>query len=239
MKGKHVTTAERNTQGIIWIAIVTLLLSTLCFNRVVINLESELAALQESYNELVEEVEALKTDISEPIVKTVYLGPSPEAVMEPEVIEVIEEESVEFPELDESYDEAAIYLAKTVWGEARGCSTTEQSGVIWCILNRVDSDLSYMPNDIISVITQKDAFHGYSSKHPTIDDEGQDLVELSKDVIQRWLAEKEGIEDVGRVLPEEYLYFASDGKGHNRFRSEYKGTDYWDWSLESPYEEVG
>ena len=32
-----------------------------------------------------------------------------------------------------------IALAKMVWGEARGCSTTEQAATIWCVLNRYDS----------------------------------------------------------------------------------------------------
>lgn len=46
------------------------------------------------------------------------------------------------------YDTEATYIAKTLYGEARGCSTTEQAAVVWCILNRADN----WDMDIIDVI---------------------------------------------------------------------------------------
>jgi len=56
-------------------------------------------------------------------------------------------------------------------------------------------------------------------------------VELAIDVLTRWLNGGEG-----RVLPEEYVFFHGDGV-HNHFRIEYKHNgQYWDWSLDSPYE---
>lgn len=48
-------------------------------------------------------------------------------------------------------------------------------------------------------------------------------------------AEKNGETDVGRVLPKEYTFFIGDGF-ENHFTDEWKSTDYWDWSLPSPYE---
>lgn len=231
MKGKHVTTAERNTQLVVLVAIVTLLLVTLCFNKIIIDLASELATIQEKYDELVEEVEILKTDISEPIVKTVCLRANPETTTESEVIE---KKIVDFPELDEYHEEVAIYLAKTVWGEARGCSKTQQAGVVWTVLNRADCDLNYIPDDLISIITQKHQFVGYKSSNPV----DEDIYNLCVDVLQRWLAEKEGAEDVGRVLAPEYLYFHANSSGtENIFTDEWRGGNIWDWSLESPYDE--
>ena len=53
--------------------------------------------------------------------------------------------------------------------------------------------------------------------------------------MQRWNAEKNGKTDVGRVLPKEYTFFIGDGF-ENHFTDEWKSTDYWDWSLPSPYE---
>ena len=50
-----------------------------------------------------------------------------------------------------------------------------------------------------------------------------------------WMAEKECVGSVGRVLPKEYLYFTGDG-AHNYFTTEWQGGQTWDWSLESPYE---
>ena len=63
-----------------------------------------------------------------------------------------------------------------------------------------------------------------------------ELEELALDVIERWLDEKDGEAEVGRVLPREYLFFTGDGK-HNHFRTEWDGGQVWDWSLQSPYEE--
>ena len=50
--------------------------------------------------------------------------------------------------------EEAEYIAKALYGEARGCSTTEQAAVVWCILNRVDDESGLWPDDIIGVVTQ-------------------------------------------------------------------------------------
>ena len=139
-------------------------------------------------------------------------------------------ESEETPAQDWSAE--AEVLAKTVYGEARGCSTTEQAAVIWCVLNRVDDECAFWPDDIIGAATQPEQFHGYYAGNPVT----QEHYELALDVIDRWQREKNGEADVGRVLPPEYLYFHGDGK-HNHFRTEYTGGQTWDWSLDSPYEE--
>lgn len=136
------------------------------------------------------------------------------------------------PEIEIRVDETeATYVAKTIWGEARGCSKMEQAAVAWCILNRVDSDLPYIPNDIKGVVTQKDQFHGYDKNFPV----DEDIYNLAVDVIERWQREKLGDENVGRVLPKEYLFFYGDGK-HNHFTKGWKDKETWDWSLENPYD---
>ena len=131
----------------------------------------------------------------------------------------------------DDYKDAAKYLAKTVYGEARGCSTTEQAAVIWCILNRVDNNGGYSPKSIINVVTAKKQFHGYIPSNPVTDEH----YNLAIDVLSRWLREKNGETDVGRVLPAEFIYFSGDGK-RNHYRTDWKGGTNWDWSLESPYE---
>ena len=146
--------------------------------------------------------------------------PAPEQVAKPE----------ENPAQDWSAE--AEVLAKTVYGEARGCSITEQAAVIWCVLNRVDDECAFWPDDIIGAATQPKQFHGYYAGNPVT----QEHYELALDVIDRWQREKNGEADVGRVLPPEYLYFHGDGE-HNHFRTEYAGGHTWDWSLDSPYEE--
>lgn len=131
-------------------------------------------------------------------------------------------------------ERAVVYIAKALYGECRGCTKTEQAAVVWCILNRVDSELPYMPDDIVSVVTQPKQFAGYADDKPVL----EGLVEIAEDVMMRWKREKNGETDVGRVLPKEYLYFWGDKK-HNYFRMELESFEYWDWSLESPYESLG
>ena len=105
----------------------------------------------------------------------------------------------------------AEYIAKTIWGEARGCSPTEQAKVVWCILNRVDD--GRFGNNIIEVITAPNQFIGYSPSHPVTDEHYQ----IAVDTIDKWQREKAG-EEIVRELAKDKLYFSSDGKGNNIFR---------------------
>lgn len=121
-------------------------------------------------------------------------------------------------------------LAKVVWGESRGVkSRMEQAAVVWCILNRCDATG-------VSIIKAGTAKHQFAyHRHAPIKPEH---CALARDVLKRWLMEKQGITDVGRVLPKEYIYFTGH-RGHNRFRIKYKGRQkYWNWSLPDPYTEV-
>lgn len=144
---------------------------------------------------------------------------------------------LEEPKQEIIFDEYKLHaemLAKVAWGEARGCTKTEQAAVMWCVLNRVDSDSSDFSDTIAKVITQPNQFY-YKGTFPLEDD----LLELAYDVLSRWYMEKEtGEIDSGRVLPKEYCFFGGDGK-HNHFRDryEFKDANFWDWSWESPYEE--
>lgn len=155
-----------------------------------------------------------------------------DAIDEPiEQIEVLAF-AAEAPEINIAVsEEDAIYIAKTIWGEARGCTKIEQAAVAWCILNRVDNDNEYLPDTVEGVVTQENQFHGYSKDFPVDDD----IYDLAVDVLERWGREKIGEGNVGRVLPKEYLYFYGDGK-HNHFTIDWKDKSTWDWSLENPYE---
>ena len=117
-------------------------------------------------------------------------------------------------------------LARTIYAEARGCSTMEQAAVAWCVLNRVDAGYG----DIEAVLTAPHQFATWSGEI------GQEQLDIATDVLIRWEREKAGESDVGRVLPCEYVWFTGDGV-RNYFRDAYEGDEYWDWGLESPYEE--
>lgn len=155
---------------------------------------------------------------------------------EPEPMETAEAVSEEMPE-QEAIDPLKAdkeALARMVWGEARGCSTTERAAVVWCVLNRFDSGDPYYANymTIYDIVTQPAQFAGYDPENPL----DPDILALVEDVLVRWMAEKVCVGDVGRVLPAEYLYFTGDGRV-NTFRDQYKGGNTWDWSLDSPYED--
>lgn len=150
---------------------------------------------------------------------------------EPEIMVVVRYATEE--EQAQHDRETVEAVAQTVWGEARGCSTTEQAAVVWCILNRVDSP--EFPDDPMWVVQQVVSgykqFSGYSPDNPV----EPDLVALVEDVMARWDMEKIAVGGVGRVLPADYLYFDGDGS-HNHFRRDYIRTgETWDWGLASPY----
>ena len=132
-------------------------------------------------------------------------------------------------EEDNTLDTHSIeLLGRTIWGEAEGVTeTAEQAAVAWCVLNRVDAS----GKSIEEVVTAPRQFVGYYRVNGDVPEQ---FLQLAEDVLLRWRLEKTGSENVGRVLPAEYIYFHGDGV-RNYFRKAYQSTDHWDWSLKSPY----
>ena len=128
-----------------------------------------------------------------------------------------------------TYDNEIIMATKVMVVEAGGVyPLSHRAAVVWCILNRADAT----GNSISSIITAPYQFAWIPSKSYS-----QEQYDLVKDIFIRWLLEKEGFENVGRVLPEEYKWFRGDGS-QNHFRNAYSGSYIiWDWSLPSPYSE--
>lgn len=148
---------------------------------------------------------------------------SVEAVPELEAAEPIEEEVLLL-----TPDPADVELiGRTIWGEAGGVADkAERAAVAWCILNRVDN----RGQTVEQVVTAPHQFYGYRPNG----DCPQEHLDLAADVLSRWYAEKAGETNVGRVLPQEYEFFLGDGQ-RNHFTEEWRDTETWDWSLESPY----
>jgi hypothetical protein len=122
----------------------------------------------------------------------------------------------------EDYDKTLDVLAKLLYGEARGVyekSRTNCAAVVWCVFNRVDK--GHRGNTPIECATSSSQFTGYSRRNPIKDH----LRELVVDVMGRWLREKEGEIDVGRVLDPEYIFFTGSG-GWNRFRKSGGGKKF-------------
>lgn len=128
-------------------------------------------------------------------------------------------------------DDEAVMVAKVLHRECGSLpSATEQACVAWTICNRVDSD--EFPGDTITDIVTARYQFAYDRNAPVTDE----LYALALDVLERWSAEKNGAEEVGRVIPNDYTYFTGDGT-HNYFRNAYQyGYSVWDYSLPSPYE---
>lgn len=121
----------------------------------------------------------------------------------------------------------ATALAKLVWAEGRGVkSDTEKAAIMWCVINRVEAGYG----TLWQVITAPNQF-AYRESAPV----DPALYELAKDVLIRWDMERCGHENVGRVLPKDYLWFTGSN-GHNWFRDAYKNGNVWRWELPSPYE---
>lgn len=158
--------------------------------------------------------------------KTAPVKPKPTL---PPIIEEPKEEPKEPIEITMYFTEKdVIALAKVLYNECRGIpSDVEKACVGWTACNRVDAGYG---DTIYEVLTAPHQF-AYWHNTPVIDE----LYNLALDVLTRWNNEKNGIENVGRVLPPEYLWFHGDGE-HNHFRNKFNGDfDVWDYSLNNPY----
>lgn len=148
---------------------------------------------------------------------------------EPMQIAIPAAETAQEPETEQE-EETIVLLAKMLWGEARGCSTTEQAACVWVALNRV-SDPRW-PDTLREVLLQPEQFRGLREDNPAT----EELMALAEDVLSRRARELAGETAVGRVIPEDYFFWAGDGK-RNHFRKEYESKERWGWSMESPYED--
>ena len=150
-----------------------------------------------------------------------------EVESESETEATVEETEADFSEYP--YDDGqAVALAQLMWAEARGCTKREQSMVAWTVLNRIDVCYDGK-TDFWSILTAPDQF-AYWTSSPYEEYEHQ----IAIDVLQRWSAEKDGVEESGRTLPHGYLYYYGDGV-HNYFSTNGSGGDLW-FGLGDPYE---
>lgn len=134
-------------------------------------------------------------------------------------------------------------LAKVVTAEIGGLTDStaystarmEEAAVVWCVLNRVDSSYEYASAEEVISILKAPYQYAYSSNGKI----HSGMEEICTDVLIRWQLEKHGlIENVGRVLPADYMFFSGDGR-HNRYRRTYRSTSYWNWDFKDPYVKEG
>lgn len=197
-----------------------------------------------SYNDSVHFSEKDET-IEEPAIVTITIPPQenididvvdiPEAPIVEEQLEIVEEpEPIKYYTHDD-----VIAMAKLMYGEAGAVqdlyiwdgrvisSEYQKACVVWTVLNRYDMGWE---DSIIKTVSAYKQFHGYNPDNPVT----EELTILAYDVLERWNREKNGEENVGRVLPPEYVYFYGDLKT-NWFMDEYKDWETYNWDLEDPY----
>lgn len=111
-------------------------------------------------------------------------------------------------------DEEIDMIAKTVWGEARGCAPEEQRLVVWTILQRVDDPK--FPDTIAEVITARNQFAGYEPSYPIWDE----IRKLCHEEVEAWSRGAEPPTHTVYAPTAPYLFFDGDGS-NNWFREEY------------------
>lgn len=118
-------------------------------------------------------------------------------------------------------DEAEVLaLARTLYGECRGCSELQQRAVCWCIFNRVDSTSPEFPDTIIGVVSAPSQLQGYSPFNPV----WESLYGIAYSCMVDWHNGE------NRVLDEDMCFFSGcDGINHfrNAWRSE-DATKFWE-----------
>ena len=158
-------------------------------------------------------------------------APNPEPEMEQEQPKTGDDIPIDDSEL--------VILAKVLYqesqsiywnGEMFGVSCrARQAAVAWTAFNRLDTG-DY--GDSLAAVLTAEGQYAYYDWTPVTDD----MLALATDVAMRWWAEKQGSKDVGRTLPQDYLWFCGDGN-ENYFMAAYSGGETWDWSLPDPYGE--
>ena len=115
-----------------------------------------------------------------------------------------------------SYTEQDIeLLAKTVWGEGRGCSPDEQRLVVWVVIQRLEA--GRYGNTIAAVVTKPNQFKGYRRGNPVC----PEIYALLQVELEKWVrgGRPPTLEPFAVSVP--YLYFDS-GKGHNWYRRKFR-----------------
>lgn len=96
------------------------------------------------------------------------------------------------------------------------------------VFNRVDSPDPYFPDTIAGVITQPNAYQGYSHNVPV----DARYYDMALDCYLRWKLKGLGVSDYGYVIPDDCLSFhGKDGVNHFTLPD---GTE-WQWTLPNPY----
>lgn len=165
--------------------------------------EQRIKSITESYEARIEELELeLESERQiEHIVTTIEYVPLP----------------VDY-ETSNSFDPTELtMLAQMAIGEDTQIDERPEAvaAVMETVFNRLDSEDPYFPDTVADVITQENAYIGYSAKNPV----DARYYALACDVWLRHELKLIGVSDPGYVIPYDCCSFASRGDGVNHFRT--------------------
>ena len=112
-------------------------------------------------------------------------------------------------------DSDITMLARTVYGEARGCTPEEWALVVWTVLQRVDAD--EWDDTIAEVVTAQGQFAGYNAGYPV----EEAIREVCAAEVAKWA--RGGDAPTHEVYaPRVPYYFFDASCGSNWFREEWR-----------------
>ena len=220
------TIGKRIALAIIVLVILAMAVVSRTMDRAFVERQEEPVIVEESPTYIPPTPEPTPEPVEAPVPVSMYAGQEVQSSFFMELSAQRSAPERPIPELASDYEIELI--ARTIWGEAGGCKYDEhRAAVAWCILNRVDA----WNQSIEEVVKAEGQFHGYIRWGTC----PQEHIEMAEDVVERWEREHDGQEDVGRVLPKDYLWFCAY-EGHNRYRNAFSGSyNVWDFSSASPY----
>ena len=132
-------------------------------------------------------------------------------------------------------EQDVLDCAWVLWYEYGACkSFTEKSKVVWTICNRVDDPR--WGDNFRSVVTEPGQFSWHGEPKP--EKISEEVITVARDVLERWNAEKNGMENVGRTLPKDSIGFWGDGQRNHFYAWVYPGPrNYYEFGPEEgPYD---
>ena len=169
----------------------------------------------------------ITSDDPEPVSITKNVSPGPQDDEGPAIFAPFTEDEIIMLAKTLYNETQVIFWNGTKWGMSY---RARQAAVAWIALNRYDT--GGFGDTLADILTAPGQF-AYTDNAPVT----EDMLALAADVIDRWMAEKQGDADAGRVIPADYLFFDGDGR-ENTFRKTFdRGGETWDWTLPDPYME--
>lgn len=112
----------------------------------------------------------------------------------------------------DEFNKVACLMSQILYCEMPKSSAYEESLLIWCILNRLDSHIF---GDTLTSVIESFKFERYKPYAPI----NKHQYKLVIDILMRWTYELYCVGDVGRTLPKDYIYYYIDKNNEFQFKN--------------------